>query len=277
MLILTTMVVNMKEISTRLQRIGLNEYESRAYLALLQNSPSTPYEIANAAGVPTSKVYESLNRLSEKGFIAAVDEPGKKRYIPMDPGELLGRFKSSMDSLVDTLSADLAGIRAGEDVSYIWNIKGYGYLQDKALRMISGAKKTLLLSVWKDDFPLLEPALKEAVKRKVRIAVVHFGPQASSIRQIFSHPIEDTLFQEKGGRVLALVADSSEVLIGTIFGDDRAEGAWSSNKGFVTIAEDYIKHDIYIMKIVRRFDRQLVKKFGEKYFKLRDIFRDEEE
>jgi hypothetical protein len=31
------------------------------------------------------------------------------------------------------------------------------------------------------------------------------------------------------------------------------------------------------MKIVRRFDRPLVKKFGEKYAKLRDIFRDEEE
>jgi hypothetical protein len=111
----------------------------------------------------------------------------------------------------------------------------------------------------------------------VRIAVVHFGPHKSALRQIFSHPIEDTLFQEKGGRVLALVADSNEVLIGTIFSDNRVEGAWSSNRGFVTVAEDYIKHDIYIMKIVRRFDRPLVKKFGGKYAKLRDIFRDEEE
>ena len=85
------------------------------------------------------------------------------------------------------------------------------------------------------------------------------------------------LFQEKGGRVLALVADSNEVLIGTIFSENRVEGAWSSNRGFVTVAEDYIKHDIYIMKIVRRFDRPLVKKFGEKYSKLRDIFKDEED
>jgi sugar-specific transcriptional regulator TrmB len=270
------MVVNIKEIAARLSGIGLAENESKAYITLLRNNPATPYEIAHASGIPSSKVYEALNRLVEKGVVSAVDEGKKRRYIPIDPDELLGRYKASMTSLIDSLSDDLAGIRGGSDVSYIWNISGHNYLIDKAVRMISGAGKTLLLSVWKDDFPLLEPALKEATRRKVRTAVVHFGPHKSALRQIFSHPIEDTLFQEKGGRVLALVADSREVLIGTIFGDNRVEGAWSANRGFVTVAEDYIKHDIYIMKIVRRFDRQLVRKFGNKYAKLRDIFRDEE-
>jgi hypothetical protein len=35
----------------------------------------------------------------------------------------------------------------------------------------------------------------------------------------------------------------------TIIDEDRIEGAWSSNRGFVTVTEDYIKHDIYIMKM----------------------------
>jgi sugar-specific transcriptional regulator TrmB len=271
------MVVNIREITARLSGIGLAEYESRAYISLLKSNPSTPYEIAHASGIPSSKVYEALNRLLEKGIVSPVDAGKKRRYIPIDPGELLVRYKASMNALIDSLSDDLDQIRGGSDVSHIWNITGYDYLMDKAARMIAGAGKTLLLSVWKDDFPLLEPTLKVATRRKVLIAVVHFGPHKSALRQIFSHPIEDTLFQEKGGRVLALVADSSEVLIGTIFSDNRVEGAWSCNRGFVTVAEDYIKHDIYIMKIVRRFDRPLVKKFGEKYGKLRNIFRDEEE
>jgi hypothetical protein len=45
---------------------------------------------------------------------------------------------------------------------------------------------------------------------------------------------------------------------------------------FVTLAEDYVKHDIYMMKIVQRFDRQLIDRFGRKYHKLRDIFNDDE-
>ncbi|HMK60083.1 MAG TPA: helix-turn-helix domain-containing protein [Dissulfurispiraceae bacterium] len=271
------MVVNIIEITSRLSKIGLSEYESRAYVALLKKNPSTPYEIAHSSGIPSSKVYEALNKLVEKSIVSSAEDGNKRLYVPLAPEELLGRYRASMNSLVDSLADDLAGIGSGSDVSYIWNIAGRDYLFDKAVRMISGAEKTLLLSVWKDDFPLLEHALKEAAKKKVRLAVVHFGQHDSSLKQIFSHPIEDTLFREKGGRVLALVTDSREVLIGTIFGDNRAEGAWSVNKGFVTVAEDYIKHDIYIMKIVKRFDRHLVKKFGERYIKLRDVFKDEEE
>ncbi len=58
---------------------------------------------------------------------------------------------------------------------------------------------------------------------------------------------------------------------------ERVSGAWSRSEGFVLLAEDYIKHDVYIMKIVARFDRPLVKRFGRGYWRLRDIFSDTEE
>lgn len=74
------MVVNISEITARLSGIGLAEYESRAYIALLKRNPSTPYEIAHASGIPSSKVYEALNRLVEKGIVSAVDEGKKRRY-----------------------------------------------------------------------------------------------------------------------------------------------------------------------------------------------------
>ncbi len=271
------MVVNIDETLSRLSELGLAEYESKAYLALLRTSPATAYEIAKASGVPSSKVYEALKRLNEKGIVAVLDEGGRRRYTPLDPEELLGRYRASMNSVLNSLSADLADIRGGQDVSYIWNITGYDYLIDKAVRMISGAEKSILLSVWKDDFPAVEKPLKGAAKRKLNIAIVHFGVVKSALKQVFSHPIEDTLYQEKGGRVLAVVADSREVLIGTISEADKVEGAWSTNRGFVAVAEDYIKHDIYITKIVGRFDHRLVKKFGANYAKLRDVFNDEEE
>ena len=65
-------------------------------------------------------------------------------------------------------------------------------------------------------------------------------------------------------------------MMGTISADFSAQGAWSASAGFVLLAEDYIKHDIYIMKIVRRFDGELTARFGAGYAKLRDIFSDEE-
>ena len=56
--------------------------------------------------------------------------------------------------------------------------------------------------------------------------------------------------------------------------DGYVQGANSMNEAFVVIAEDYIKHDIYIMKIVKRFNKLLVKTYGENYHMLRDVFSD---
>jgi hypothetical protein len=44
----------------------------------------------------------------------------------------------------------------------------------------------------------------------------------------------------------------------------------------VNLAEDYIKHDIYVMKIVSRFGPELQERFGENYSMLRDVFTDQE-
>ena len=104
--------------------------------------------------------------------------------------------------------------------------------------------------------------------------------RALDLDGVFRNPIEDTIYAEKGGRGLTVVADGREALMGTLRegagGVQAVEGAWSLNRGFVTLAEDYIKHDIYIMKIVSRFDPELQARFGPGYEKLRDVWKDEE-
>ena len=267
----------MNAIISKLRGLGMSEYEAKVYLALLSAFPATAYEAAKASGVPTSKVYEVLGRLLEKGAVCLEDEGTTKRYVPLEPRELISRYRSSLETAISSLGDDLTTIKSGKGLSYIWNITDHGYLTEKMKSMINAAKKTVLLSAWKQEYDAVGDLLARAVKRKVKAAVVHFGPTDSRLQQLFRHPIEDTLYHEKGGRGVVLVVDASEVLTATVYPGDRVEGAWSKNSGFVTMAEDYIKHDIYIMKIVKRFDRSLIKKFGAGYAKLRDIFNDEEE
>ena len=54
----------------------------------------------------------------------------------------------------------------------------------------------------------------------------------------------------------------------------RASGAWSTNHGFVAAVEDYLKHDIYVQKIVGRFNDLLVRTYGRNYARWRDVFSD---
>ncbi len=282
-MLLTTKVVIWKDygliqaIITKLSEIGLSEYEAKAYLALLRANPSTAYEIAKESGIPTSKIYQVIHKLTEKGICLLSEENGKtKHYVPIQPDEFLNRYKSTVGTLVDSLKKEFSGLSSRQDVSHIWNISDYNHLVDKAHRMIDSARSVLLLSLWKEELESLETALRRAEGRGVRIALVHFGLPKLEVGQVYYHPIEDTLYAEKGGRGFVVIADSQEVLIGTVSYEGKTEGAWSQNKGFVMIAEDYVKHDVYITKIIKRLDKELINCFGERYAKLRDLFRDEE-
>ena len=266
------MVVNIVD---QLKNIGLSDYEARTYLTLLDENPLTAYEAAGQAGIPTSKVYGVIRKLMEKDLVLELVEGSKKRYIPQDPDEFLSSYRFRMDKTLSSLSDDLKKPRENRNVSYIWNIKDPGALLERAERMILAAKESILISLWEEEFKQLAPLIEEKEKQGIKCAIVHFGPSAGGGEGFFRHPIKDTLHSEKGGRGFTLVTDSSSALSG-ILSETGPEGAWSSNRGFVMLAEDYIKHDIYIMKIVERFNADLIEKFGEGYPFLRDIFHNRE-
>jgi len=53
--------------------MGLNAYETDAYIALLEGGQMTAMEISNEAKVPYSKTYEVLNSLKQKGWIKSTE------------------------------------------------------------------------------------------------------------------------------------------------------------------------------------------------------------
>jgi HTH-type transcriptional regulator, sugar sensing transcriptional regulator len=269
------MVVN--KVIDLLKGLGFSEYEAKAFSGLLSAYPATAYEIAKTSGIPTSRIYQIIERLFEKGLILKLAENEKTMYVPMDLKEFVTGYRKDVEKSLSALESELARGQEQPSASYIWNIRDLGQVMNKAERMVASAQKTLLVSGWHEELAVLEPFLRQAEKREVKIGVVHFGLPLIGAGQVYRHPIEDTIYQEKGGRALIVVTDSEEALMGIVFGNDLAEGATSRNKGFVLLAEDYVKHDIYIMKIVTRFDGELIARFGPNYGKLRDVYTDKEE
>jgi sugar-specific transcriptional regulator TrmB len=267
-----------KNILEELKAIGFSEYEARAYVSALVLKNGSAYEIARDAKIPTSKIYETMARLKEKKLVFETAQAGKKKYVALSGEEFLAQARSLSDKRFETLAKDLARLPTGADVSFIWNISEYEVLLDKSRRFIREAKATVLLSLWPEELEKVFEELAAADKRGVKIAVIHFhtGKVDRKVGTMFAHPIEDTLYAERGGRGFTLVADSRAAVMGTMFETGGVEGAWSANRGFVLLAEDYLKHDIYIMKIVDRFDGDLIRRFGKNYVMLRDIFKDKE-
>lgn len=62
----------------QLQQLGLNAYESRAYLVLIGHSRFRALEVAGRARIPRQKIYEVLDSLIEKGFVRVVHGKAKE-------------------------------------------------------------------------------------------------------------------------------------------------------------------------------------------------------
>ncbi len=52
-----------------IKKLGLNEYESKAYSCLLQKGGLSAVSISRAAGIPRARIYDILASLESKGFV----------------------------------------------------------------------------------------------------------------------------------------------------------------------------------------------------------------
>ena len=77
-----------EESIARLRRLGLNLYESRAYLALLRTKQLTAKGVGQSAMIPQSRTYDTLESLTRKGFALATPA-SPTTYVPVSPEEIL--------------------------------------------------------------------------------------------------------------------------------------------------------------------------------------------
>jgi sugar-specific transcriptional regulator TrmB len=59
----------MESVVEKLQRVGLTEYEAKAYLALLNTHLNTATKVSEKSGVPRTKIYSVLEALKNKGWV----------------------------------------------------------------------------------------------------------------------------------------------------------------------------------------------------------------
>jgi predicted transcriptional regulator len=90
-----------------LEEFGLSKNESKVYLSLLKLGESTAGQIADHSKIHRTNVYDSIERLSEKGLVSYITKNKVKYYVPADPNNLMNilnekqaRLKEIMPSLL---------------------------------------------------------------------------------------------------------------------------------------------------------------------------------
>lgn len=255
-----------------LQILGLTEWESRVYLALLKKSPATGYGIAKLSRVPRAKVYEVLASLERKGAVeVARGEP--LQYRPVPPAELIERARADTAQRINAAERAIADYTEQTDASAaIWDIQGRDQIIARARQLVAAARRRIMLEIWESDAADIKAELRAAAEREVEIIVVAYGDPGYPFARVYPHPLTDEVTSGLGGRWLVLSVDDREVIAGIVSSAERSRAALTSHPGLVVPVTELVKHDLYKLEMLAAYGDILEEKFGPGLSKLRELF-----
>lgn len=262
----------MDDVLANLQALGMTEWESRAYTALLAEAPATGYAIAKRAGIARSKIYEVLASLAANNFVQ-VSRGEPQTYAPLPPRELVSRLRAQFNQTLDDAETALAAYttEAVHDGA-IWDLQGRGAILERANQLITAAQHRILAEIWAQDVPALDDALHSAADRGVEIIIVGYGGVELDYAIVHPHPATDAVTAGLGGRWVVVSIDDRELVAGNVSAGAHSRAAWTSHPGLVVPVTELVRHDLYKLEMLAAHGDVLECTFGPNLQTLRDKY-----
>ncbi|MBQ7127081.1 TrmB family transcriptional regulator [bacterium] len=262
----------MGDLIEKLKEIGFNTYEAKVYIALLKKHPATGYEVSKLADIPQSRTYDTLKALAVKNVVVTTNE-NPITYIPIKPKQILSTFKKRVDSTLTYLEKHLPDVKENYNEP-ILTITDTLRIQEKISETIKNSKKEIYLEIWSQDFKLFEQDLLDAYNRNVEIRIVGYDNFQPRFGMLFEHAFAKDIEMSLGGRMIAMVADDKESLIGKIssFGNKPQDISiiWTQNQNISFIIKEFIVHDMYLIDVEENLVEQMKYIYGKGFKRLKD-------
>ena len=233
-----------------LHEVGLTEYETRAYLMLLERGVMTASEVSEFSNVPYSKVYETLNSLEKKGWVE-VEKGRPSRYFPKAPSEALEAERLRLEGMLSGWKRVVLGElqplyekRELLEKPDIWILRGEFSVMAKLQEMLEVVKSELLVAVPAFAKTFVDASVStlgqvraSGVDVKVMVAGKWTQKELSMIENV---RLRDNMF---GGGV---IVDGKEVLLFLGEADTKRSYSgllviWSNHIGLVKFAREYFQ------------------------------------
>lgn len=191
-----------------LERLGLTQYESRLYVALVIRGYGDSATLAEAAGIPRTSAYKVLEGLCQKGY--AFSTGGKPSIFKPQPiPETVQRLKSIIDEVFEKLDKLHDTIATHGEPELVYLLWGRERTVAKIGEMLDQSTESFILttpqvSAIRDE---LAKKIQSAVKRGV--AVTFITAPAQKIPEGVRHiPLRNILATD-------VLADGSRALLAT--------------------------------------------------------------
>jgi sugar-specific transcriptional regulator TrmB len=195
-----------KRITKTLQKLGLSQYEIRAFLALLFLGVGSAEVVAKNAKIPRTSAYKVLESLEEKGFV--ISSKGRpKMYKPESLEVLKKRIMDEINELFEKLEFVESIFMEKGEPQLVYTISGKDKVMKKIAEMIDMAEEEVIISTPKiaEIRKVLAKHIERAIKRGVRVIVVTPPNQ---------RPPKGTIVYRRNGLVATdIVCDNKRALL----------------------------------------------------------------
>ncbi|MBS2016531.1 MAG: TrmB family transcriptional regulator [Deltaproteobacteria bacterium] len=226
--------------------LGFSLNESRAYAALLQESPATGYEVGVRAQIPRSAVYGVLRRLVKAGAARSIAGT-PERFAPAAAEDLLVLLRKRFDTSTEQLEEAIRRIDKSPPAPDAFSVRGYQRVLEEAERLIRGAQQRLVVSGWPREIEQIAGELKRAAKRKVYIVVFSHAELPPLPGEVFSYGLEEKSLEEFWKHRLVVVADDKRSLIGATEMADADAAVVSETTAIAEIVTSQVALDITLL------------------------------
>lgn len=238
-----------------MKKLGLSEYEVKAYLKLLEQYPVNGYVLSKNSGVPRSRIYEVLDSLKKKQIVFEQSEDNTTLYHPLEPKLLISKLKNNFEDILNEVDEYTKKVYSKqENDNEVIVIKGRNNIIDFINSLICEAKKRIAVSIWEEEINDISKALNEAIDRGVMLRGIYFGKN-NPYKEIITHRRIERYLSEKIERYMIIIIDGIHVVSGIISRGEESQVTWTKDPGFIEISEDYIAHDLMVNLYSKKLDK----------------------
>lgn len=254
-----------------MKKLGLSEYEVKAYLKLLEQYPVNGYVLSKNSGIPRSRIYEVLDSLKKKQIVFEQIKDNNTFYYPLEPKLFISKLKNHFDHILSHVDAYTKKIYSKqENDNKLIVIKGRKNIIDFVNTLIANAKKRIAVSIWEEEINDISKELDDALSRGIMLRGIYFGKN-NPYEEIVTHRRIERYLSEKNERYMTIIIDGIHVVSGIISRGEESQVTWTKDNGFVEMSEDYIAHDL----MVNLYSKKLEEKEREAFEHYLDNIRKE--
>jgi sugar-specific transcriptional regulator TrmB len=234
------------DIVPALVALGFSLNESRAYAALLQESPATGYEVGVRAQIPRSAVYGVLRRLVKAGAARSI-AGSPERFTPAPADELLAMMRKRFDASTEQLEEAIRRLDTKPAAPDAFSVRGYARVIEEAERIVRSAQQRVVMSGWPREIDMLAAELRRAAKRKVYVVIFSHAELPTLPGEVFTYGVAESGLEEFWKHRLSVVADDQRTLVGAAEQLDSDSAVISETTAIAEVVTSQIALDITLL------------------------------